>query len=209
MNKHIEAVIFDLGGVIYDIDYQRTIDAFIQLGADPQAVMYSQAAQSGMFDAYETGQITSEDFLTSLQQEMPDGISTAQIKSAWNAILIGQPVHRLTFLRQLGKQLPIYLLSNTNALHIEQIYKELDEQFGLSGYHELFEATFLSYEIGLRKPDVETFQTVIQRTGVDPAKTLFIDDSPQHLVGAKQAGLQTYHHVKGDIVDVWQFNSTT
>jgi glucose-1-phosphatase len=204
MIKNVEAVIFDLGGVIYDIDYKRTIDAFIQLGTDPKKIMYSQAAQSGLFDAYETGKITSDNFLSSIQQELPQGMSTAQIKEAWNAILIGQPPHRLEFLNQLSNQLPIYLLSNTNALHIEQIHQELHDQYGLSGYHELFEDTFLSYELGLRKPHVETFQTVIQRTGIDPTKTLFIDDSPQHLIGAQQAGLQTYHHTEGDIVDVWE-----
>jgi FMN phosphatase YigB (HAD superfamily) len=202
MTQKPEAIIFDLGGVIYDIDYQRTIDAFIALGADPQKVMYSQAAQSGLFDDYETGKISSETFIDSLQREMPSGISRRQIQDAWNAILVGQPAHRLEFLKEIRKQIPIFLLSNTNALHIEFIYDQLHKEFNVSGYAPFFDEVFLSYELGLRKPHVETFQEVIRRTGVNPATTLFIDDSPQHLVGAQEAGLQTYHHIQGDIVDI-------
>lgn len=197
-----EAIIFDLGGVIYDIDYQRTIDAFIALGADPKKVLYSQAMQSDLFDAYETGKVSSDYFLEELQREIPNKIGKEEIQTAWNAILIGQPAHRLEFLKQVRAQIPIFLLSNTNALHIEQIHSELFIQFGVSSYDAFFEGVFLSYELGLRKPNVETFQEVIRRIGVNPATTLFIDDSPQHLVGAQQAGLATYHHTNGDIVDV-------
>jgi glucose-1-phosphatase len=202
MTPKLEAIIFDLGGVIYDIDYQRTIDTFIALGADPQKVMYSQAAQSGLFDDYETGKISSDVFVEALQREMPQGISKQEIQNAWNAILIGQPPHRLDFLKELRKRIPIFLLSNTNALHIELIYEQLKNEFGVEGYAPFFDEVFLSFELGLRKPHVETFQEVIRRSGVNPQTTLFIDDSPQHLVGAQQAGLQTYHHIKGDIVDV-------
>jgi FMN phosphatase YigB (HAD superfamily) len=197
-----EAILFDLGGVIYDIDYQKTIDAFIALGADPKHVMYSQAMQSNLFDAYEIGQISSSDFLIALQKEMPVNTSLDSIKNAWNALLIGQPAHRLTFLAQLKAKLPIFLLSNTNEIHIAQISNELQMHFGEANYKSYFDEVFLSYELGMRKPHVETFQEVIRRTGVNPAKTLFIDDSAQHIEGAQQAGLLTHHHTSGEVIDV-------
>lgn len=202
MSVKPEAILFDLGGVIYDIDYQKTIDAFVSLGADPNQVMYSQAMQSNLFDAYEIGQITSHDFLLALQKEMSTTTSLESIKDAWNALLIGQPAHRLTFLKQIKAKLPIFLLSNTNELHIQQISNELQSHFGVANYATYFNEVFLSYELGMRKPHVATFQEVIRRTGINPATTLFIDDTLQHIEGAKQAGLLTHHHTSGEVADV-------
>jgi putative hydrolase of the HAD superfamily len=198
----IKHVIFDLGGVIYDIDYHKTIDAFTRLGIPHAEALYSQAKQTDLFDKYEIGAITSEDFVRELKAMLNKDLNDSDIVRAWNALLIGLPKHRLDFLLEVKSQYTTYLLSNTNELHIHQINKELNDM-NVEGLHLFFDEVFLSYELGMRKPHKETFEAVVTRLGLNPAETLFIDDSPQHLIGAAATGLRTYHHREGDIVDVF------
>lgn len=198
----IKNIIFDLGGVIYDIDYHKTIDAFSNLGIDRADVLYSQAKQTDLFDAYEIGAISSEVFIQKLKSKLNIDIEDSDIINAWNALLIGVPKYRLDFLLEVKSTHNTFLLSNTNDLHIQQINKELQEA-GVNGLEPFFHEIFLSYELGMRKPHTETFIEVVNRLRINPTETLFIDDSPQHLIGAKAAGLITYHHTTGDIVDVF------
>lgn len=198
----IKNIIFDLGGVIYDIDYHKTIDAFTSLGIDQAEVLYSQAKQTDLFDAYEVGDINSEAFIQELKSKLNKDLSDVDIIKAWNALLIGLPKHRLNFLLEVKSQYNSYLLSNTNALHIEQINKELGD-LKIEGLNPFFHEVFLSYELGMRKPHKETFEEVVNRLGLNPEETLFIDDSAQHLIGAEAAGLRTFHHTEGDIVTVF------
>lgn len=198
----IKNIIFDLGGVIYDIDYHKTIDAFSNLGIDQAEVLYSQAKQTDLFDDYEIGAIPSSVFIQELKSKLSRELEDRDIINAWNALLIGLPKHRLDFLLQVKSTFNTYLLSNTNELHVQQINKELEEM-RVGGLAPFFHEVFLSYELGMRKPHKETFIEVINRLGLDPSETLFIDDSAQHLIGAKEAGLRTYHHTEGDIVNIF------
>lgn len=198
----IKNIIFDLGGVIYDIDYHKTIDAFSNLGIDQAEVLYSQAKQTDLFDDYEIGAIPSSVFIQELKSKLSRELEDRDIINAWNALLIGLPKHRLDFLLQVKSTFNTYLLSNTNELHVQQINKELEEM-NVGGLALFFHEVFLSYELGMRKPHKETFIEVINRLGLDPSETLFIDDSAQHLIGAKEAGLRTYHHTEGDIVNIF------
>jgi glucose-1-phosphatase len=200
--SRIKNIIFDLGGVIYDIDYHKTIDAFSNLGIDQAEVLYSQAKQTDLFDAYEIGAISSEVFIQKLKSKLNKDLEDRDIINAWNALLIGVPKYRLDFLLEVKSRFNTFLLSNTNDLHIQQIKKELQEA-GENGLEPFFHEIFLSYKIGMRKPHKETFGEVVNRLNIDPSETLFIDDSPQHLIGAKATGLATYHHTTGDIVDVF------
>lgn len=200
--SRIKNIIFDLGGVIYDIDYHKTIEAFSNLGIDQAEVLYSQAQQTDLFDAYEIGAISSEVFIQKLKSKLNIDLEDSDIINAWNALLIGVPKHRLDFLLEVKLTHNTFLLSNTNDLHIQQINREL-QAIDVNGLEPFFHEVFLSYELGMRKPHKETFAEVVNRLNIDPSETLFIDDSPQHLIGAKAAGLVTYYHTKGDIVDVF------
>lgn len=200
--SRIKNIIFDLGGVIYDIDYHKTIDAFSNLGIDQAEVLYSQAKQTDLFDAYEIGAISSEVFIQKLKSKLNKDLEDYDIINAWNALLIGVPKYRLDFLLEVKSSFNTFLLSNTNDLHIQQINKELEEM-KVNGLKPFFNEVFLSYELGMRKPHKETFIEVVNRLVINPSETLFIDDSPQHLIGAKEAGLVTFHHTEGDIVDVF------
>lgn len=194
-------IIFDLGGVILNLDYGRTSEAFRALGLRSFDTIYSQVKQSGIFDEYEKGRIGSGRFRQSLAGWLPEGISDAQIDAAWNAMLLDLPGARLKKLEELGREHRLFLLSNTNEIHITEFRNILRREHGLDDLSRYFEKTYFSYEIGMRKPDTEIFLHVLGENGLDPAETLFLDDSPQHVEGAGRTGIIA-RLVKGrDILD--------
>jgi putative hydrolase of the HAD superfamily len=191
-----DAIIFDLGGVILNIDYQATIDAFIQLGISDFNVQFSQLKQNKLFDDYETGRINSDEFLSALKRALPDDVKEQDILNAWNIILKDLPPHRLDVLEKVKNLKPTFLLSNTNDLHIQSFNIYLQQTFNLPSLAKYFNQMFLSYEIGMRKPDKEIFEFVLSQEKLNPARTLFIDDTIIHIESAKQLGIQTFHLTK-------------
>jgi HAD superfamily hydrolase (TIGR01509 family) len=193
----IKHIIFDLGGVLLNIDYQLTEDAFVKLGLSDFAARYTQAQQIDFFSKYETGQITTAEFVATLKTWLPVVVADAQIIEAWNAMLLDFPLRRLQILQQLQLHYDIVLLSNTNELHEIAFNQKLKEVCGYNQLSVFFDRVYYSHRIGKRKPDTQTFEYVIADTGFDPKHTLFIDDSPQHIAGASSIGIQTIWLEKG------------
>lgn len=185
-----DAIIFDLGGVIINLNYQLTIDAFIKLGVKDLNITYSQFQQTSLFDDYETGEISTQQFINSIKNHVPSSVTPNEIVHAWNAMILAFPIENLQVLEQLSKQKKLYLLSNTNAVHLQKVEQRLTQQTSkkLSDY---FIKTYYSHEINMRKPHAEIFQFLCDDARIDPSKTLFIDDSEQHLLGAASIGLST------------------
>ena len=205
MLNSINAIIFDLGGVILNLDYQLTIDAFKALGKEDFDQLYQQAYQDHIFDQYECGQISSDEFRNYLKSFYRHEVSYQQIDSAWNAMLLDLPPHRLELLRELKRKYRIFLFSNTNEIHYEAFRNGIKERYGREDVlEEIFEKTYYSHRVGCRKPNAEAFQLVLNEQGLEAEKTLFIDDSEQHIVGASQLGIHTHHLTKGDIVDIFR-----
>lgn len=193
-----DAIIFDLGGVILNIDYNATADAFRELGFDNFDEVYSQAKQSNLFDDLETGRISPQQFRERVREFGKIELTDEQIDQAWNAMLLDLPEHRIDLLDQLAGSKRIFLLSNTNQIHYDQYQKSLIDRFGSDVLNERFERSFFSHQIGKRKPHPETFEWVCAEISAAPGATLFIDDSIQHIEGANRAGLRTLHK-PGDI----------
>jgi glucose-1-phosphatase len=189
--KGIKNIIFDLGGVILNIDYNRTAKAFKQLGCDNFDELYSQQKQSGLFDEFETGKISPQAFINELLRVLPKGISAKKAIDAWNAMLIDLPKVRLEKLLEHKQNYRTFLLSNTNAIHEEAFTRLINLQHNISSFNDYFEHVYFSHQIGLRKPHKAVFDFVLEQNKLNPKETLFIDDSPQHLVGAEQLGIQT------------------
>lgn len=192
IDEKIQAIIFDFGGVIINIDYDATIRAFEELGIDNFDELYSQAAQSDLFNDIETGKISAQHFINGLLHLLPKGISPNKVVSAWNAMILDIPADRIELLLSLKGKYQIYLLSNTNSLHIANAVRKWD-RISDKSIHTVFDHVYLSHEMGMRKPNIEIFQTVCKEQGLNPETTLFIDDSIQHIEGAKKAGLNTYY----------------
>lgn len=193
-------IIFDLGGVILNIDYNLSVDAFKKLGLENFQTHFSQAAQNQLFDLYEKGLITSNEFRTELKKHLNDAISFNDIDNAWNALLQNLPVKRLAVLEQLKNTHRTFLLSNTNEIHINEFNNYLKSEFNLNDLSNHFEKLYLSYEIGMRKPDKEIFEFVLSENNLQASETLFIDDSKQHIDSANSVGLNTYWLTNGETI---------
>jgi len=190
-NKY-KNIIFDLGGVLLNIDYDATAKAFEKLGISQFHKLFSKAEQNKTFDLYEKGLISSDELRATLNKALKTPLSMDVIDAAWNAMLLDLPPARLELLQRYNNTHRTFLLSNTNEIHMQWFSKSLQKHFGIADLSGYFEKVYLSYEINLRKPDVEIFQYVLDQNELDPADTLFIDDSPQHIEAAKKLGIQTY-----------------
>jgi len=189
--KKCKAIIFDLGAVILNINYQNTIDEFTKLGVKNAATFYSKKIQTDLFNQIETGMISSNEFLKALQTET-NNANIKQVEKAWNAMLIDLPEERLQLIKKLKKNHTIYLLSNTNVIHINAFKKQLGNKRWLA-FIKLFDKIYLSHELGLRKPDVKIFEHVLKEQKLKAEEVFFIDDSPQHIAGAKKLGIHCHH----------------
>ena len=185
-------IIFDLGGVILNIDYSLTEKAFSKLGIGDFKTLFSQAQQTQLFDNYEKGFISSDNFRTELKKYLQKNISDAEIDIAWNSILLDLPKERIDLLKKIKTTHRTFLLSNTNDIHIETFNSYLKNEFELPDLSSFFEKMYLSYEIGMRKPDAEIFELVLRENNLKPKETLFIDDSIQHVEAAKKLGIEAY-----------------
>lgn len=201
MIKNIRHIIFDLGGVLLNIDYLLTEQAFVALGFDDFAARYSQLQQTSLFDDFEKGVITQEAFIDAIKSMMPQSINDAQITAAWNAMLLDFPLRRLQILQQLQLHYNLFLLSNTNEIHEAKFNELLKQQTGFPGLGVFFDKVYYSHRIGMRKPDKAIFKFILQQHDLDAAQTLFIDDSPQHIEAARDLGIQTVWLQKGMTIE--------
>lgn len=195
----IKNIIFDLGGVLLDIDYQATKLAFENLGISNFDLLYSQMKQNELFNSLETGKIDEQDFIREINNLIPS-TEKKDIYKAWNAMLKQFPKHRIDLIYSLKPKYNVVLLSNTNAIHIKAFKQHLESDFGYSYFQNAFQKIYYSSEIGLRKPNVETFLYVLNENNFKANETLFIDDTKGHLEGAKIAELHTFlHPSNGDL----------
>ncbi len=185
----IKNIIFDLGGVLLNIDYTLTEQAFMQLGMRHFAEVYSQAKQSLLFDSFETGKISASEFRKQLRPHLPENTSNADIDKAWNAMLLDFPAVHIEWLTKLKTKKRLFLLSNTNEIHEKAFETYLHQTFGENIFSQLFENYYYSHRIGLRKPDAACFRYVLEKNKLQASETLFIDDSLQHIEGAQACGI--------------------
>ena len=189
----IKNIIFDLGGVIYDIRYENIAEAFARMGASKLVSLYSKAQQTDFIDKFEEGLISATEFCEEIRRLSEVPLTNAQIEEAWNAILIDVPAPRVDFLLKLKERYNLYLFSNTNQFNYDCFTAHLKEKYGFDFFKTIFKAAYFSHTLHLRKPKAEGFQRILQEQGLRADETLFIDDSPQHIEGARRCGLNAYH----------------
>lgn len=196
--QRVEAVVFDLGGVILDVDFRRTVDAFAAWRIEGLTVEDVIAENGSFFRELELGLLTPEAFLRKLREEYPRlaPVPDAELWRAWNALLLPFDAERVKLLRELGRQRKIYLLSNTNLPHRVRYREQFSEQFG-SDFDGLFAGCFYSDELHLRKPDPEIYRQTAGRIGLEPEKLLFIDDNEANVRQAQRSGWQAFHLIPG------------
>jgi putative hydrolase of the HAD superfamily len=186
--RRLPNLLFDFGGIIINIDYNRTLEAMRALSPAGSTIEFTQQAQSALFDDLETGRITPNDFRVGLRQHYDLHHATdEQLDAAWNAMLLDVPLARLEYIRELRAQgYQTALLSNTNSIHINVINEMLRRE-----HADVLDRVFYSQEVGLRKPGREIFEHVLREMNWRPEETLFIEDSIQHIRTAEELGIRT------------------
>jgi FMN phosphatase YigB (HAD superfamily) len=194
----IDALIFDLGGVIVNLAPDATIQAFSELFSMDARSIYTQTGQERLFDEFERGEIGEAEFRNGVAHlaRLNTAISPSVFDAAWNAMLGELPLEHLALLDGLRKEKRIFLLSNTNSIHIECFLKTYEREhvatFG--PWEGLFEDVHYSHELKMRKPESRIFSTVLARHRLTAERTLFIDDNRQNVEAASALGFATIHH---------------
>jgi FMN phosphatase YigB (HAD superfamily) len=188
-------LLFDFGGVIIDIDYNATPAAMRKLSRAGRTIEFTQAQQAELFDLFETGHLSPDEFRTGLRAAYDLDATDAEIDTAWHAILLDVPAERLALIGELRRQgHQTALLSNTNVLHINEVNRRLATQYGFRhGIADVLDRVFYSQEVGFRKPGEEIFHHALAEMNWQAADTLFIEDSPQHIATARRLGLRVLH----------------
>jgi len=197
--RGINAIIFDLGGVLLNIDYHLTINAFKKLGFSDFENTFSQFKQSNISDLYETGKVSSLEFYQAIIKN--NKISFEEFTSAWNALLLDFPKRRFELLNTLGDNFKLFLCSNTNELHynaFQEILNQYEEDFD-----SLFLKTYYSHKIELRKPNKEIFEYILGDNKLNPKEVLFLDDSIQHINTAKELEIKTIHIKENTVEEIF------
>ena len=188
---HIKHIIFDLGGVIIDIDAERTFEAFEKLSDHRISGRGKALDVHPVFAKYERGEIGTDDFLEQVREQCVEGTREIDVLNAWNAILLDIQPEKRELLLQLKEDYNTYLLSNTNQIHREWIDDYITAHFGDSGLHAWFHGVYTSYELRMQKPEPEIFKKVLRENDLDPTETLFLDDTEGHLTAAAGLGIKT------------------
>jgi putative hydrolase of the HAD superfamily len=199
MKNGIEHIIFDLGGGLLNIDLERISKGFEEIMRQDEA--WLRRFKDELSPSYETGKISTREFLLDLSNNLREGFTEKNIISIWNSVVLDFPVERLQMLEELRKQYKVHLLSNINDLHARCFEEKFHSWFGKDP-RTYFDQFFFSHEIGLRKPDLKTFTWALQQLKADGAKVVFIDDVAENIEGAKAAGMQAYQLIprNGDLI---------
>ena len=195
----INAIIFDFGDVFINLDKQATMDGLKKLG-----VSHWNEDLNQLNLQYEVGAISGEDFLSGIQKHT-NKASIEDIRAAWNSILADFPLYRLEFLQMLSQKYRLFLLSNTDAIHIDTFEQKSGTSF-YSDFYQCFEKVYFSFEIGMRKPNPDIYSFVLDQNGLQAKQTLFIDDKKENTDAAQALGLHIWNLQVGeeDVVDLFE-----
>lgn len=188
--KNIRNIIFDLGGVIIDLDRSRAVEALTSLGLKNADTMLGLYIQQKPFLDIETGTIPAGRFFDDLRKEMNPCVTDSQITDAFNRFLVGLPAERLVMLRRLRAEgFKVYALSNTNPVMFHSWIQDAFRKEGLST-RDYFDGIVTSFEEGMCKPDVRLFGVPLRRYNLKPEETVMLDDSEKNCEAARKAGMR-------------------
>lgn len=195
----IDTIIFDFGDIFINLDKEATISGLQKLGMKEWNSEFDRLNLM-----FETGDISHDDFLAGFQEQLPDA-SIDEILKAWNGVLLDFPLYRLEFLQMLSKKYRLFLLSNTDSIHIDTFENKSGVSF-YSDFYQCFEKVYFSFEIGMRKPNPEVFQYLINKHELSPKRTLFVDDKKENTDSAAALGFHVWNLQVGkeDVVNLFE-----
>ena len=204
MDKKIKNIVFDLGGVLVDLDFKAAINGLQKAGFANVKEQLQTLHQGGIFQKFELGEMSADEFRTAIRENSTVELTDEEVDKLWNAMLLEIPREKLELILDLRGKYMVYLLSNTNSIHWDYVCKNA---FNYRGFRvkDYFEETFLSYEMHLAKPDKAIFEKVLQDANLLPEETLFIDDSEANCKAASELGIHTHHyHIGDDLTEIFE-----
>lgn len=191
--KGIRNIILDLGGVILELDVNRSIESLSKLGLPGEENLDNIFSKYPFFLQFETGKISPDEFIDALTAQLGDHAPREKIVEAWNAMILGFKPENINLLTRLRKKYRLFLLSNTNALH-EVYYNDiLHMKYGISNLTDIFEKVYYSHDVNMRKPDHEIFRHVLNDSRLNEKETLYVDDTEVHVKAAIDLGIHAHH----------------
>ena len=195
----INTIIFDFGDIFINLEKEATIEEFKKLGLDcPNEELVV------MNDLFERGKISEQQFIDGFQKYIPNA-DVHEIRKAWNSVIGEFPLYRLEFLQMLSHKYRLFLLTNTDAVHISRFEHMVGISF-FSDFYQCFEKVYFSFEMGMRKPDTDIFNHILKKHDLSPKRTLFIDDKKENTDAAAALGIQVWNLQVGeeDVVDLFE-----
>ncbi|TAK51060.1 MAG: HAD family phosphatase [Betaproteobacteria bacterium] len=183
----VDALLFDLGGVILEIDFTRAFAAWAAAAGVAAEAIAARFAFDSAYAAHERGEIGAVEYFAGLRHSLELELSDEQFAAGWKAVIVGEIPGMRALLGAAARAWPLHLFSNTGEVHRrhwEPRYREVLQPFA---------RRFLSCEIGLRKPDPQAFAWVARRVGLAPRRIAFFDDAAENVAGARAAGLRAFH----------------
>ena len=197
MEKNIKNIVFDLGGVLINLDFERALKAFKKAGFENIEKQLQSFNREGIFDQFELGLISEDEFRSAIREQTNVSLTDQEIDDMWNLILVDIPREKLELILELRGKYMVYLLSNTNKTHWDYTCQHAFNYHGFR-VNDYFEETFLSFEMHLAKPDKAIFKKMLEDANLIAEETLFIDDSEANCKAAAELGIHTHHYHIGD-----------
>ena len=204
MDSKIKNVVFDLGGVLINLDFDNCLNAFRKAGFQDIEKQACQFMGKGFFSQFELGEISPEEFRKAIRKEVSEALSDHEIDDMWNLMLLDIPREKLDLLLKLREHYMVYLLSNTNRIHWDYACEQM---FCYRGFrvNDFFEDIFLSFEMHKAKPEKDIYEQMMKEANILPEETFFIDDSAINCQAAISLGIQSYHyHIGEDLSSLFE-----
>ena len=197
MDKNIKNIVFDLGGVLVDLDFKAAINGLQEAGFANVKEQLLAFDRGGIFQKFELGEMTADEFRAAIRENSTVTLTDEEVDALWNLMLLEVPREKLELILELRGKYMVYLLSNTNSIHWDYVCKNA---FNYRGFRveDYFEETFLSYEMHLAKPNKAIFEKVLNDANLVAKETLFIDDSEANCKAAEEVGIHVHHYHIGD-----------
>ena len=197
MDKNIKNIVFDLGGVLVDLDFKSAINGLQKAGFANVKEQLQAFDREGIFQKFELGEMTAEEFRSAIRENSTVTLTDEEVDALWNLMLLEIPREKLELILDLRGKYMVYLLSNTNSIHWDYVCKNA---FNYRGFRvsDYFEKTFLSFEVHLAKPDKAIFERMLEDANLLAEETLFIDDSEANCKAAAEVGIHAPHYHIGD-----------
>ena len=204
MDKNIKNIVFDLGGVLVNLDFKSAINGLQKAGFANAKEQLQAFDREGIFQKFELGEMTAEEFRSAIRENSTVTLTDEEVDALWNLMLLEIPREKLELILDLRGKYMVYLLSNTNSIHWDYVCKNT---FNYRGFRvsDYFEKTFLSFEMHLAKPDKAIFEKMLEDANLLAEETLFIDDSEANCKAAAEVGIHTHHyHIGDDLKEIFE-----